>query len=77
MTAMKCETLKLYDRHVYDGCENVTLDIMIRTRAPEMPIPPRPADTVLRSTKNPGIPTAHTVPRSTKNPGIRIGRRDL
>ena len=34
MTAMKCETLKLYDRHVYDGCENVTLDIMIRTRAP-------------------------------------------
>lgn len=43
MTAMKCETLKLYDRHVYDGCENVTLDIMIRTRASEMPIPPRPA----------------------------------
>lgn len=40
---MKVETIKLYDKHVYDGCEKVVMDVFIRERSKEMPIPPRPA----------------------------------
>ncbi|MDD2269636.1 MAG: alpha/beta hydrolase [Eubacteriales bacterium] len=40
---MICEKLKIYDKNIYDGCENVVLETYIRATSKELPVPPRPA----------------------------------
>ena len=40
---MICEKLNIYDKKIYDGCENVVLETYIRAKSVELPVPPRPA----------------------------------
>ncbi|HPE94585.1 MAG TPA: alpha/beta hydrolase [Bacillota bacterium] len=44
---MIIDNVKLYDKHVYDGCEDVSLDVFLHSPSKEMPIPPRPAMIVI------------------------------
>lgn len=44
---MIVDNVKLYDTHVYDGCEDVSLDVLLHSPSKELPIPPRPAIIVI------------------------------
>ncbi|HBL83668.1 MAG: hypothetical protein A2Y17_08990 [Clostridiales bacterium GWF2_38_85] len=40
---MVCEKIKIYDKEIYRGCDEVILETYIHAKSSELPIPPRPA----------------------------------